>query len=115
MNEASVVFNGMEKGLPLVLAGGEDSLEFFTTRVRGAVARVDFLSAIQMRSRFEAGSLLLGCLPELTPETLHTTCIFILSSTVFSRHEKAFCLGKVRTERKGKGPRRAWDIFPVME
>lgn len=36
-------------------------------------------------------------------------------STVFSRHEKTFCLGKVRTESKGKGAGRAWVIFPVME
>lgn len=46
----------MERGLPLVLARGEDSMEFFTIRLRGAVARADFLSAIQMGSRFDAGS-----------------------------------------------------------
>lgn len=98
--------------LPLVLAGGEGSLEFFTTRLRGVVARVDFLSAIQVGSRFEAGFPIVWMFIWIdTWNSSHYLCF----STVFTRHEKMFCLGKVRTERKGKGPGRAWGIFPVKE
>lgn len=55
VNEESIVFSGMEKGLPVVLEGGEDSLEFFTIRLRREIAKADFLSAIQVGSWFEAG------------------------------------------------------------
>lgn len=43
------------KGLPRVLAGGDDSLESFTISLRGAVGRGDFQSTVQMGSGFEAG------------------------------------------------------------
>lgn len=115
--EVSVIFSGMEKGSPLVLAGGEDSLEFFTIRLRGAVACVAFLSAIQVGSSLglRLVSLLFGCLPELKLKlfTLSASSYFSLPSSADMK--KTFFLGKVRTERIGKGPGRAWGIFPVME
>lgn len=55
MNEASVGFSGMGKGLQLLMAGGEDSLQSITITLRGVVVRDDFQSTLQMGSGFEAG------------------------------------------------------------
>lgn len=47
-----------------------------------------------IKFRFEAGFSVVWMFAWIETETLHTICIFIFFSTVFSRHEKNFLFGK---------------------